>query len=121
MCLVAFAYRYTPNVPLVLISDRGEQRSRATAPAHVWDHLPSIEELTLYSMISDPQRYPDDLLPSTGVPLELEQALSATFIRGDGHETRSRAIMCTNRKEIHLIEQLLDAHGGVKQRSRVML
>ena len=267
MCLVAFAYRYTSHVPLVLISNRDEQRSRATAPAHVWGDLPSIYggrdlvsggswlavstldprrlacvtnvrnpssireasertlksrgllisdfirsdissanfssavnleeygacnlllsdgdelwyasnysaegmrqsvrlklspgvyglsnahldtpwpkttatreafrrgldnrdhgphldkelERALYSMISDPRRYPDDKLPSTGVPLELERRLSASLIRGDGYGTRSQALVYMSDTETHFIERLLDAHGEVTQQSRVML
>ena len=266
MCLVAFAYRYNPQLPLVLISNRDEQRSRATAPAHVWDDLSSVYggrdlvsggswlavstldprrlacvtnvrnpvsireasertlksrgllisdfvrsdissanfssavnleeygacnllfsdgdelwyasnysaegmrqsvrlklspgvyglsnahldtpwpkttatrealkrglssrdelrldkelERTLYSMISDPRRYPDDKLPSTGVPLELERTLSASLIRGDGYGTRSQALVYMSDTETHFVERLLDAHGGVTQQSRVML
>ncbi|MBL4832771.1 MAG: NRDE family protein [Pseudomonas sp.] len=47
----------------------------------------------LLDLLADPHIYPDADLPSTGVPRELERALSAAFITGEGYGTRASTFM----------------------------
>jgi uncharacterized protein with NRDE domain len=42
--------------------------------------------------------YPDNRLPSTGVPLEVERALSPAFIAREGYGTRSSAVLLADAK-----------------------
>lgn len=43
----------------------------------------------LATLLTSTRIYPDDQLPSTSVPIELERALSAQFIRMEGYGTRT--------------------------------
>jgi uncharacterized protein with NRDE domain len=51
----------------------------------------------LFDLLSDRSITPDELLPKTGVPLEFERALSATFIRMPGYGTRSTTVLLVDR------------------------
>lgn len=42
MCLILFAYRVVPGVPLVVAANRDERFDRRAAPAAVWDDHPDI-------------------------------------------------------------------------------
>jgi uncharacterized protein with NRDE domain len=42
MCLILFAYRVIPGVPLVVAANRDERFDRPAAPAAVWDDHPDI-------------------------------------------------------------------------------
>ena len=47
----------------------------------------------LFSMMENPEQAPVDQLPSTGVPFELEQKLSAKFIKMDHYGTRCTSLL----------------------------
>ena len=51
----------------------------------------------LFALLADRRVAPDDHLPSTGVPLEVERALSAPFIRMPEYGTRSSTILLAAR------------------------
>ena len=42
MCLIVFAVRTTPEVPLVVLANRDELHRRPTAAAQFWDDVPSV-------------------------------------------------------------------------------
>jgi uncharacterized protein with NRDE domain len=42
MCLLAFAWRNTPGLRLVLVGNRDEFHARPTAPLHVWEDAPGV-------------------------------------------------------------------------------
>ena len=71
----------------------------------------------LWLALSDPHTYPDDLLPDTGVPLELERTLSAACITGDHYGTRSQASVIIRPNGARFEERLLNALGDVTHRS----
>lgn len=54
---------------------------------------PQGEPGDLLSLLADSRTYADAELPSTGVPLELERALSAAFIVGEAYGTRASTFM----------------------------
>jgi uncharacterized protein with NRDE domain len=56
---------------------------------------------TLFDLLADRTAAPDDLLPSTGITLERERALSAAFIAGETYGTRTSTVL------------LVGAAGGV--------
>ncbi|WP_022961728.1 NRDE family protein [Halopseudomonas pelagia] len=47
----------------------------------------------LLDLLSDTQTYPDQQLPQTGVSLEWERRLSATFILGEDYGTRASSLL----------------------------
>ena len=74
---------------------------------------------SLWDALSNPQIYPEEQLPSTGVPTEMESSLSAALIVGEGYGTRSQALVFMARSGVQFEERILDHHGEVMQSSRV--
>jgi uncharacterized protein with NRDE domain len=56
-----------------------------------------IDEEALFAALADTQPAGDDELPSTGVPLEWERALSPPFIRGAAYGTRASTVVVVRR------------------------
>lgn len=54
---------------------------------------PDGEPAELLELLADSHIYPDVALPSTGIRLELERALSAAFIIGDQYGTRASTFL----------------------------
>jgi uncharacterized protein with NRDE domain len=84
----------------------------------------------LLGLLSSTQRYPDDSLPATGVPLELERALSSCFVRmGAPGQTLSRygtrtstvALWDAQAQQLNLIERTWSAHASWPQSTDVRL
>lgn len=75
----------------------------------------------LFAILRDDGRAPDDALPSTGVPLELERALSPAFIRIPAIAYGTRCSTVITRDEHGVIdfeERRYDASGEVGGTSR---
>ena len=53
--------------------------------------LPATSKL--FTLLRDETQHPDEVLPSTGVSLELERKLSAIFVKTNGFNTRSSAVL----------------------------
>jgi uncharacterized protein with NRDE domain len=51
---------------------------------------------TLFELLADRTPAPDHLLPSTGIALERERALSAAFIAGETYGTRASTVLIVN-------------------------
>lgn len=79
-------------------------RSREAFEAVVAAREPDVE--ALFSLMADDAMAPDTELPSTGLPLELERALSAPFIRTAGYGTRCSTVV------------MVDAEGNVRMEER---
>lgn len=62
-----------------------------------------IEEL--FAILQDREPFPDKDLPDTGIPFELERALSPLYIQMDGYGTRSSTVILMNESEITFIEK----------------
>ncbi|MFS0863111.1 NRDE family protein [Fredinandcohnia sp. 179-A 10B2 NHS] len=60
----------------------------------------------LFEILQNTDQPLDDLLPSTGVPLEWERILSPLFIKSKNYGTRSSTILLMSDKEIHYIERV---------------
>ena len=67
----------------------------------------------LWTPTSDPQTYPDDKLPNTGVPLEWERLLSASLILGETYGTCSQAQIIIKGDSARFEERSLDMQGNV--------
>jgi uncharacterized protein with NRDE domain len=56
-------------------------------------------------MLADRTKAPDDALPSTGVPLQIERDLSPIFIASPLHGTRASAVVVWRRDGRALFEE----------------
>jgi uncharacterized protein with NRDE domain len=52
----------------------------------------------LFALLADEAPAPDDRLPDTGLPLELERAASSIFIRSAGYGTRCSTVLLVDNK-----------------------
>ena len=52
-----------------------------------------IDPEELFKVLYDDQRAPDDVLPTTGLPLERERALSSMFIKTEGYGSRCSTVI----------------------------
>ena len=66
---------------------------------------------SLLGLLHDPTQAPDAALPRTGVPQELERALSATFIATPGYGTRACSVVQIHQHHAEFTEQSFDAGG----------
>jgi uncharacterized protein with NRDE domain len=67
---------------------------------------------TLFELLADRTAAPDHLLPSTGITLERERALSAAFIAGDTYGTRSCTVLLVGAAgDVFLCEHTYGAQG----------
>ncbi len=75
----------------------------------------------LIRAMADPQRFADPLLPDTGISLEWERALSASFIRQPNYGTRATTIIRQDYDGVtEIVEQSYDQQGATEQ-TRVRL
>ena len=73
-----------------------------------------FETDSLFSFLRDDAIAADDQLPSTGVPLHIERALSAAFIRMPGYGTRcSTLVLFGIDGDIQLLERTYDPAGEI--------
>lgn len=68
---------------------------------------------SLFELLRDRTPAPDDLLPSTGIELERERALSAAFIAGDTYGTRASTVVLVDRDGRVLFAEHTFGPGGV--------
>lgn len=69
------------------------------------------DDEALLTLLGSAQPFPDDRLPSTGVPLEWERALSPVFIRTPTYGTRASTILRLGRDTISILEQGFSSAG----------
>lgn len=80
--------------------------------------LPTTDKL--FSLLRDETLHPDEVLPRTGVSLELERKLSAIFVKTNGFNTRSSAVLWRdNAGKISFDEQTWLEDGSPGQRVRI--
>jgi uncharacterized protein with NRDE domain len=110
----------TPWPKVTLLKDRMRE---------ALDVSESLEELSgaLFDALADRTPVPDSMLPSTGVPLELERALSPAFIRTEdsAYGTRCSTLVVAERinKRLvtHVLERSFSPTGGVALLRKSML
>ena len=80
--------------------------------------LPATE--ALFALLRDDTLHPDEVLPSTGISLELERKLSAIFVKTQGFNTRSSAVLWRDDSGIiSFDEQTWLADGSPGQRVKL--
>lgn len=88
--------------PKLLKLKQGLQEQRQSGRTEVADLLP---------LLQDRVRALDSELPTTGVSLELERLLSATFIASEHYGTRACSVVALSRNKSCFFEQSHGAHG----------
>lgn len=74
----------------------------------------------LWVALADPAQWPDELLPDTGVGIELERRLSAAFIRGERYGTRASTLVAIDRQgHGSIIERRFGPDGAPMGESRL--
>lgn len=64
------------------------------------------DEEKLFEMLKHDERYPIDRLPDTGLPKEMEKAVSSVFIQTDNYGTRSSTLLTVdNHHSVHFVEK----------------
>lgn len=76
-------------------------------------HAATPDDAALFRLMLDEGQAPDLMLPKTGVPLEVERALSAPFIRMDGYGTRCTTLLMVDRRgRVRMEERTYPASDG---------
>lgn len=71
-----------------------------------------VDETSLLALLRDDRQPPDDLLPDTGVGLELERRLGRRFIATEHYGTRAAtAILVDRDRQLHACEQTFGPGG----------
>ena len=77
-----------------------------------------------FELLRDDIIHPDEILPRTGVSLEWERRLSATFVRAPGYGTRSSTLLTVNTDGIAVFDErtwLESGTAGPRRRFRFRL
>ena len=69
------------------------------------------DDAALLALLQEAEPFPDERLPSTGVALEWERALSPAFIRTPTYGTRASTILRMDREAVSLLEQRYSPEG----------
>jgi uncharacterized protein with NRDE domain len=65
----------------------------------------------LFALLSDRSTAPDSALPHTGIALEWERALSATFIHSPDYGTRASSVLRVGQHHADFVERSFNADG----------
>jgi uncharacterized protein with NRDE domain len=78
------------------------------------------EDAALLDLLADVSQPPDDALPETGVPFELERLLAPIFIRGEQYGTRASTLAYARVDgRIVLHERRFGPHGAPAGETRI--
>ncbi|HEY4293340.1 NRDE family protein [Luteibacter sp.] len=76
----------------------------------------------LFAMLSDQGRWPDDILPDTGIGIERERFLSSAFIVGEHYGTRASTIILVDHEDrTTIVERRFGPNGGPEGQTRLDL
>ena len=73
----------------------------------------ATEDTELWPLLQSRAQALDNLLPQTGVPLELERALSATFIATPSYGTRASSLVRMSKDGVRFSEQSFGVNGAL--------
>ena len=65
----------------------------------------------LFKLLADDRAAPDTALPQTGISLDRERILSATFVRTADYGTRASSVIRIKHKVAHFTERCFDTNG----------
>ncbi len=69
-------------------------------------------DLQLLALLENREMTPDAQLPETGIPRDLERALSAAFIALPSYGTRASSVVRIHEDSVHMTERSFDADGA---------
>jgi hypothetical protein len=92
------------------------QRLTQKLHLHVGSLHASADPEPLLALLGDRTQAADADLPATGVPVELERALSPAFIQMDDYGTRASSLVWVRGDRAEIIEKTFDASGPIGQR-----
>ncbi|NWJ40576.1 MAG: NRDE family protein [Geothrix sp.] len=69
------------------------------------------DDEALLTLLQEAEPFPDERLPSTGVALEWERALSPAFIRTPTYGTRASTLLRLGREAVSVLEQRFSPEG----------
>ena len=73
-----------------------------------------LSEEMLFRILENDRQAADDALPNTGLPLELERAVSSVFIKTDGYGTRGSTVLVVDKEgRVKLTERLYEPGTAV--------
>ena len=76
----------------------------------------------LFDALADETRYPDELLPDTGIGLERERWLSAAFIRGEDYGTRAQTVVTIDHAgNGTMVERRFGPMGAIQGETRMAI
>lgn len=71
-----------------------------------------------FEFLQNKERFPDHMLPSTGLPLEKERMVSSIFIQSEDYGTRSSTLLFSDReKETIFIEKTYKPGSSVEEKT----
>ena len=82
------------------------EATRAAIDSRIGSEVIDLD--SLFVPLTDRTMYPDEMLPSTGVPLEWERILSAAFVEAPGYGTRCSTVALHNAEGWVLQERVWD-------------
>lgn len=110
------------NATLHIPWPKGEKAKRLFKQA-LTDY--ETEEKLVESLIDafyDQTQFPDEILPDTGVGIELERFLSPIFIKGEEYGTRATTVVLMKKNgETTFVEQTYKANGEIGKRTTTFL
>ena len=83
-------------------------------------HYPQPSHESLFRLLADDIPAPDERLPSTGIPIERERALSSAFIRSADYGTRASSVIVVKRNSAEFTERSFDAQGFAGETSVIV-
>ncbi|NII12191.1 NRDE family protein [Oleiagrimonas sp. C23AA] len=88
-----------------------------------WLHAGDAENFApLWQALGDATEWPDALLPDTGIGIERERMLSASFIRGADYGTRASTLVAVGHDgSVWMIERRFGPHGRFLSQTRLSL
>ncbi|WP_036116301.1 MULTISPECIES: NRDE family protein [Luteibacter] len=101
-------YGLAPNASAEVNTSRAASAVGATATAEG-----TLE--SLFAMLSDQGRWPDDVLPDTGIGIERERFLSSAFIVGEAYGTRASTVILVDHEGRTTIAERRFGPNGVPQ------
>lgn len=93
---------------------------RATEALRTWLAADTDEFTMLLDVFADDTIAPDDVLPDTGVGIDMERALSPVFVRGARYGTRATSLIAIGREGEGCIIERRFGPGGVPQGETVL-
>lgn len=107
--------RPKPGVGAVSNADFDSAWPKVTALRDALSDILSEDDASdqqLLALLENRDVAPDALLPETGIPRDLERALSAAFITLSSYGTRASSVVRIHADSVHMIERSFDAEGA---------